>query len=1771
MFNFSRWLRQTFRGSARSSRRLASRRRPSIRLQVEQLETRVALSTWTPIGPAPITNGQTAGSEPVSGRITGVAADPQSAGTVYIAAAGGGVWKTTNATSASPTWTPLTDHLTDTNGNPIPEFMGAIAETRDQGGKQIVYAGTGEANNGSLWGELGGNDTFYGMGILVSKDGGATWTVTDAGGAFDAQTVGKIAIDPSDPTGATAYAAVSDIGVNGWNNFTGIWKTTDFGAHWTNTTEANGLNAVTEWCDVVVDPHTPSTVYAADGSPDGSPDNGIYKSTDGGTTWNLVTKGPTGLNTGRITLALYDDGTTNELLASVAVPFSMTSLSSGYLSEVVKSLDGGNTFTTLSNVPDYMDGQGYYDTTLAIDPTDPNYFYAGGAMTDQGPTFSGSPVESFDGGKTWYDITTDRVGNGPHTDAHGVAFDANGDLLDGNDGGIWRLNSPTDLYGQTWDDLNGNLNITQFTGIAVDPTTPNVAYGGSQDNGTEKYTGSTSWNLISFGDGGITRVDPTNHNTVYQEYSTVNLRVSFNGGSTFSTITSGIQYNITSTGYENVNFYAPYVLDPSGNIYYGTDYLNFSSNHGATWSQIGTPGSNNFNPTDSLIDAVAVSPTDNNNVYVSAGGHLFVTPDAQAGSSTVVWAERDLPEFVHAGGRNSLAVDPSDFTGGTAYAVVNRFTGSSQFHVWKTTDYGNDWTDISGNLPDTPCNAVAVSQDGSTVYVGTDVGVYSTSDGGAYWAPFGAGLPNAQVVELEDIPSQHLLAAGTHGRGMWEIPTNLTNMTLHLPAAGFTEGMGITSFTVAEFTDTILNETASNFTATVTWGDGGYTVFPAWGSIVPEGNGVFALVVPYTAYNEEGTYTLSVQVIESSGASLSGSTTVVVADAPLYNLKISAPSATEGAGLGSVTIATFSDFSPAAWKGEFTAVVKWGDGSTSTLSGAAGSIVPVGRGSGNFALLASHTYAEEGTYTLAVNVLDDGGATVGGSRTIAVADAALTHLVMPISPPTEGLATGIITVATFHDYNLRAPATDFMATITWGDGSTSTVGRGARIVALGKGDFALQAVHTYAEEGNYTLTVQVLDDGSASVNSSRTLSVADAALGNLQITAKPTEGSGTVTVATFHDANITAPAADFTATISWGDGTTSTVSGSGIVALGGGNYALLSTHTYAEEGSCTLTVQVRDDGGASISGTGKVAVADAPLGSLKINDPKATEGSGPGTFTVATFHDNNLSAPASDFTATVSWGDGSSTTLSGGNGLVSLGGGTFAVLADHTYAEEGTCTLSVQVLDVGGSSLSGNKTIAIADAPLTSLTILNPGATEGLGTGTYTVAAFHDGKLHAPVTDFTATITWGDGNTTTVSGVGGGIVALPFGNYALMSSHTYAEEGSYTVSVQVRDVGGASAAASLKMAVADAALANLSISKLTATEGKSTGTIRVAAFHDSDLGAPATDFTATITWGDGIATTVSGATGGLVSLGNGNFGLYAGHTYAEEGNYTASVQVRDDGGASAASSLGISVADIRLVSLGVTNLHPTEGQGTGTFTVATFTDANAAAPAANFTVAVNWGDGSSSTVSGAGIVSLGSGKFAVLASHTYAEERTATLSVQVRDDGGASITGSRTITVSDAPLSTLAINNPNATAGKTTGTFTVATFHDGYTAAPLLDFTAAIKWGDGSTSTVTAASAGLVALGSGNFAVRSGHTYGAAGTFTLTVQVADVGGASVTGSKGIKVSAPVAPRATPPSPPTSSPDAPSSSSAAPNQSQLLVDLLTELWVLEVLYGLPPSL
>jgi photosystem II stability/assembly factor-like uncharacterized protein len=667
-----------------------------------------------PLGPAPIVNGQTPGSQPVAGRLAAIAADPTDPATIYVASAGGGVWKTTDA---GADWTPLTD-------NQPTLFMGAIALAPSD--PNTIYAGTGEATHSIL--------SFTGHGVLKSTDAGATWTLlgTDV---FDRHTISKIVVSRDDPN--TVYVAVAERGVHGLTGNTGVWRSTDGGITWTNTTAAIAPTAA--FTDVEMDPTNSQTLYAAAGDILGPSENGVYKSTNGGDTWSLAGNFPQDSTNGRITVAVAPS---NPQMLYAVVAGSVQGGRLGQLVKMLRSTDGGTTWANVPVLPD-TGATGWFGLPLAVDPSNPNTIYLSGG---------GLPIlESNDAGSSWFDLQVGADGGGPHPDHHAFAFDANGLLLDGNDGGIWRLDDPT--RGEVhWTDLNNNLALTQFIGIALDPTDPNIAYGGSQDNGTSKFTGSQAWSLVRVGDGGFVRVDPSNPRTVYHEFFNVDMERSDDGGITWTETTTGINPD------DPHNFYIPYVMDPANSqrLVLGTDRVYETTNRGDLWHAISQPGQGGWTATGT-VDSLAVAASDSNTLYASAGGHLFVTFDDGAD-----WQQIDIPGATDH--FQDIQVDPSDHL--KAYAVRDQFGGG---HVFRTTDGGQTWADISGNLPNLPAYTLALDPLSGTLYVGMDDGVYASTDQGNSWARFGSGLPNVQVRELEFRPELQILAAGTHGRGMWEI------------------------------------------------------------------------------------------------------------------------------------------------------------------------------------------------------------------------------------------------------------------------------------------------------------------------------------------------------------------------------------------------------------------------------------------------------------------------------------------------------------------------------------------------------------------------------------------------------------------------------------------------------------------------------------------------------------------------------------------------------------------------------------------------------------------------------------------------------------------------------------------------------------------------------------------------------------------------------------------------------------------------------------------
>ncbi|MBV9125046.1 MAG: DUF11 domain-containing protein, partial [Planctomycetes bacterium] len=289
--------------------------------------------------------------------------------------------------------------------------------------------------------------------------------------------------------------------------------------------------------------------------------------------------------------------------------------------------------------------------------------------------------------------------------------------------------------------------------------------GGTQDNGTDLFSGNPAWNVTEGGDGGNAVVDFQNPNILYHDAPIISfgptafLRKSTDGGTTWTSIVSGINAN------DAMNFVQPLIQDPTNSswLLFGTDHVYETTNGGTSWTAIGTPKTAGFNPNGNPVDALAIAPSAPQTIYATAGGHIFVTTN-DGGAWTMIDVPNVTDHF------QDLEVDPSNSQ--IVYAIRDRF-GAAQGQVFKSVNGGSTWTNITSNLPDLPAFKLAIGSNSNTLFLGDDNGVYVTQDGGTTWSRFGTGLPNVEVHDLRFKPGLSILAAGTHGRSVWEIATQV--------------------------------------------------------------------------------------------------------------------------------------------------------------------------------------------------------------------------------------------------------------------------------------------------------------------------------------------------------------------------------------------------------------------------------------------------------------------------------------------------------------------------------------------------------------------------------------------------------------------------------------------------------------------------------------------------------------------------------------------------------------------------------------------------------------------------------------------------------------------------------------------------------------------------------------------------------------------------------------------------------------------------------------
>ncbi len=692
------------------------------------------------------TNWEAKGPINVGGRITDLVLDPSNQFTIYAGTASGGIFKTT---TAGFEWTPIFD---DEGAMSI----GNLAI--DPQNPQTLYAGTGEAN-GSF-----DSAAFPGDGIYKTTDGGNSW---DNVGLENTDHIGRIVIDPVN-TERVFVAATGTL--YGKSTDRGVYRSINGGTDWEQVLFISDSTAV---IDLAIHPTNPDIIFAASwerlrypfGRIYGGPTSGIYRSTDGGDSWTKLTNNGLPVNdenTGRIGLYIAPSDP-NQIYATYT-----TNPVTNQFSALYKSFNGGDTwFNMNADIGFVFSSFGWYFGNVRVAPDDPNEVYVMGVPL----------VQSMDGGVSFEEVTDEM-----HVDFHALEFHpANPNFrVIGNDGGIYVSQDG----GNTWEH-RANLPITQFYACELDEQNPERLYGGAQDNGTNRtLTGQDDdYERIFGGDGFYVIVDPIDNNFIYLEFQRGNIFRSTDGGDQFEWAQDGIDDS------DRKNWNTPIVMDKNNTsvLYTGTNHLYRSTDRAEFWNQISPDLTDGQHPSGAsgfgTITTIDVAKTDPNFIYAGTDdGNVQMTPN---GGNTWNNISAGLPDR-HV---TRVSVDPNDAL--TCYVTLSGYRNVDyQPHVLKTTDAGQTWTDVSGDLPEVPANDIIIDPDNEgRLYLASDLGVWVSYNDGENWSILGMGLPNTVVCDLRLHQPTRTLLAGTYGRSFYTIDLNEVVAT-----EDFIEGVAVNVF-----------------------------------------------------------------------------------------------------------------------------------------------------------------------------------------------------------------------------------------------------------------------------------------------------------------------------------------------------------------------------------------------------------------------------------------------------------------------------------------------------------------------------------------------------------------------------------------------------------------------------------------------------------------------------------------------------------------------------------------------------------------------------------------------------------------------------------------------------------------------------------------------------------------------------------------------------------------------------------------------------------------
>ncbi len=660
-----------------------------------------------------------AGPFNIGGRITDIHIPSTQSQTYYVGAASGGIFKSINA---GADWLPIFD---DQDALAIGDIETSNTDNN------LVWVGTGEPNGG------GGSLTYSGDGIYKSNNAGETW---ENKGLENVGSIAKVVIDPNNDNIVFA-GAMGPLFRNDANR--GVYRTIDGGTNWEKVLFINDQTGI---ADMAIHPTNSNIIYATSWErirrPDfnqyGGASSNVYKSTDGGTTWTIISNGlPTSPSQkGRISIDISQ--------SNPNVLYAQYCDASGGLQGVYKTINEGDSWVAVNSNQLTNVGFNYWFGGIFIDPTNEDTIYYVGFTVQK----------STNGGASWQDAFPNV-----HVDQHALAFNnsVSGEVLLGNDGGFYKSTNNGNSSTKSL-----NLPITQLYRVFVDEQNENSIIAGAQDNSTvrTRTENTTNWNIIYGGDGFQPLIDPQNSNIIYALSQYGNLGKSTNSGNSFFNATNGI-----SNGDEK-NWDTPILFDPSNSqiLYYGANKVYKSTNAAGSWSAISpdlTNGPYSGNLVFGTIVSIDVSPLNSDLIYAGTDdGNIWAT---QNGGANWELLSGNLPNrWV-----TKVYASPNDIN--TVYATFSGYRyGEDNGHVYKSIDAGINWFDISQNLPDIPVNDVIRDSFGN-LYIATDVGVLATKDEGANWQALDNEMPSVVVTDLFLHQNSQQLFAATFGRSIYKL------------------------------------------------------------------------------------------------------------------------------------------------------------------------------------------------------------------------------------------------------------------------------------------------------------------------------------------------------------------------------------------------------------------------------------------------------------------------------------------------------------------------------------------------------------------------------------------------------------------------------------------------------------------------------------------------------------------------------------------------------------------------------------------------------------------------------------------------------------------------------------------------------------------------------------------------------------------------------------------------------------------------------------------